>query len=440
MIHVVGWEGPPGAAAFRAVLAAQTGLELADGVPRDAATAVVVVGPTPDIPLLEHVAVEHPGRVIVLTPADGSPVDPWALFAAGAADVIEASEAAVPEVAARIARWHLVDDLVGRVRTGIIGSSPALEQTLRTVVEAARFTEHAILLAGASGTGKELLARLVHTVRRTQREVGGELVLLDCSTVVPDLAGSEFFGHERGAYTGAVGPREGAFARADGGTLFLDEIGELPLHLQPELLRVVQEGMYKRVGGNTWRRTSFGLVCATHRELPKEVADGRFREDLYFRISAWTCRVPDLDERRADILPLARHFLREAGVRVPLSDGVCRYLNERSYPGNIRELRQLMGRIAGRHAGDGPVTLGDLPLEDRPPPPRSTSWPDDGLRRSVHEALRAAVPLEAIKRAAAETAVELALERCGGRTADAAALLGVSPRALQQRRAKRPTS
>src|SRR4029450_9990071 len=125
--------------------------------------------------------------------------------------------------------------------------------------------------------------------------------------VVLSLSGSEFFGHEKGAFTGAVAAREGAFAMADGGTLFLDEVGELPPPLQAELLRVIQEGMYKRVGSNVWRRTNFRLLCATNRSLLDPSTEGLFRRDLYHRIAAWTCHLPSLRERADDIPILARH-------------------------------------------------------------------------------------------------------------------------------------
>src|SRR5262249_44123862 len=153
----------------------------------------------------------------------------------------------------------------------------------------------------------ELLARLIHELNAATKE--RSLVVVDCTTIVPELSGSEFFGHERGAFTGAVAARDGAFALADGGTLFLDEIGELPSHLQAQLLRVIEEGTYKRVGGNAWQRTNFRLVCATNRDLPRLVEAGKFRGDLYFRIASWVFRIPPLSERIEDILPLARHFL-----------------------------------------------------------------------------------------------------------------------------------
>src|SRR5262249_38330331 len=161
----------------------------------------------------------------------------------GAGDVLTADRPA--EIAARLERWNEVDRMVQSplVRRNLVGNSPAWIATLREIVEAAAFSDASLLLLGESGTGKEQLSPLVHTL--DARLPKGELVILDCTTVVADLSGSEFFGHERGAFTGAAGSREGAFALADGGTLFLDEVGELPPALQAQLLRVVQEGTFK---------------------------------------------------------------------------------------------------------------------------------------------------------------------------------------------------
>src|SRR5262249_683962 len=150
---------------------------------------------------------------------------------------------------------------------------------------------------GESGTGKELIARLIHDL--DSRPGKPPLVVVDCTTIVPGLSGSEFFGHERGAFTGAINTRDGAFALANGGTLFLDEIGELPQPMQAELLRVIQERKYKRVGSNAWQHTDFRLVSATNMDLESGVAKGAFRGDLYYRIAGWVCRTPPLRERKA---------------------------------------------------------------------------------------------------------------------------------------------
>lgn len=174
----------------------------------------------------------------------------WRLLRSGASDVFawDHSDNPASEIAARFERWEAVDDILGSDLVGdnLIGRNPVWISVLRQTIEVANFTDASIMVCGESGTGKELVARLIHTL--DARRKNHDLVILDCTTIVPELSGSEFFGHERGAFTGAVISRDGAFALADGGTLFLDEVGDLPLALQAELLRVVQERTYKRVG------------------------------------------------------------------------------------------------------------------------------------------------------------------------------------------------
>jgi DNA-binding NtrC family response regulator len=239
-------------------------------------------------PLYAHVRdVSREGAVRILAIARSSralaPGVGWRLLQAGASDVVDWEGDAEPAetVRRRLDRWQAVDKTLAGplVRDHLIGESAGWRSLLRQVVEIACFTDASVLVTGESGTGKELIARLIHTLDR--RPDKRELVVLDCTTVVPELAGSEFFGHERGAFTGAVASRDGAFVLADGGTLFLDEVGELPLPLQGQLLRAVQEHMVKRVGGNTWRRSEFRLVCATNRDLVAEVRRGAFRSDFY---------------------------------------------------------------------------------------------------------------------------------------------------------------
>jgi transcriptional regulator with GAF, ATPase, and Fis domain len=218
-------------------------------------------------------------------------------------------------------------------------------QTLARAVEVACYSEAAILLTGESGTGKELIARFVHDVSGNAMR---PFEIVDCTTINSELAGSELFGHERGAFTGAHSARDGAAARADGGTLFLDEIGDLPAALQPQLLRVLQERTYRRVGGNAWLRANFRLVVATHRDLTERVRCGRFRADLYHRVAAIPLVLPPLRDRVEDILLLTRHFLVAAAAprkAPPLDRSVEDFLLARYYPGNVRELRQLSLRL-----------------------------------------------------------------------------------------------
>jgi len=367
----------------------------------------------------------------------------WSLLDAGASDVIvwDDPDKRAGEIALRLRRWKEIDEILESpiVSENLVGNSHAWRRALRQIVEMGCFTDASVLLAGESGTGKELAARLIHTLDRRANK--GELVVLDCTTIVPGLAGSEFFGHERGAFTGAVTSRDGAFALADGGTLFLDEVSELPPELQAQLLRVVQEKCFKRVGGNNWRKSEFRLICATNRDLMEEVRAGRFRHDLYYRIAAWECRLPALRQRSEDILPLARHFmgLMDTGGNPPVLDkAVEAFLLGRKYPGNVRDLRQLVGRIMYRHVGKGPVTVGDIPPEERPAPyPGSGHWCDEPFEKAIRKAVFLGAGMKEIGRAAEDTAVDIVVDAENGNLQRAARRLGVTDRALQLRRANR---
>src|SRR3954447_3716743 len=378
---------------------------------------------------------------VALEPASLARSEGWDVLHAGAADVfaLEGAAATASAIAARFRRWSAVDALLEApvVTRNLVGENPRWRTFLRRVVEIARFSASPVLVRGESGTGKELVARLIHVL--DPRADKRELVILDCSTVVPELSGSEFFGHERGAYTGASAARDGAFALADGGTLFLDEVGELPLRLQAELLRVVQEGTYKRVGGNTWQRTRFRLVCATHRDLEQEMMAGRFRSAFYYRLAAWSCTLPPLHERRDDIPELARHFLQLhfKGDAPAMSDAVLELLMSRGYAGNVRDLRHLGDRIAYRHAGNGPITLGDVPEEERPATNKPPApWAaGDLFEQAAQMALLCGMGMKDIGAAAADASVRLALDLEKGNVGRAAERLGITDRALQKRRA-----
>lgn len=381
------------------------------------------------------------GQTLAVALCELPSADAWKLLESGASDVLDrlSSPLWAQQVAARVERWNAVETIVASplVRNNLVGVSRAWKSVLRQVAEVARFTESSILIVGESGTGKELMARLIHTL--DPRAGKRDLVVLDCTTIVPELAGSEFFGHEKGAFTGATATREGAFALANGGTLFLDEVGELPVGLQCQLLRVIQERSFKKVGSNTWEQTHFRLVCATNRDLCRAVENGEFRHDLYYRIANWVCRLPPLRERSEDILPLARHFLKEcfSDGRCPELDGaVCDYLLKRGYPGNVRELKQLVSRISHRHVGDGPVTVGDIPEDERPIGlDAAADWRGHRFEQVIRHALAAGVGLKELREAAVETAINIALDEEGGNLQRAARKLGVTDRALQMRRA-----
>ena len=361
----------------------------------------------------------------------------WELLRAGAADVFSLRDPAgsARQVAERLRRWRTIDELVDcrHVREFLVGGSLAWQAVLRDTVEVARFTDAAVLITGESGTGKERVAQLIHEL--DPRPNKKQLVVLDCSTVVPSLSGSEFFGHEKGAFTGAAAAREGAFELADGGTLFLDEVGELPVTLQAELLRVIQEGTFKRVGSNTWRKSTFRLVCATNRDLATEQARGTFRNDFYYRIADCTLHLPSLRDRTEDILPLFQHFFSQVHPdRKPpeLAGAVRELLVSRAYPGNVRDLRSLALRILHRHLGAGFVTVGDIPDQERPAPERPTaSWPDHRFEESIRRSLALGATLEDITSATADVATRLAVARAGGDLQRAARSLGVPDRTVR---------
>lgn len=404
---------------------------------------IVVVGASWDGRLGDLLKRSRGGLERILVVVSGDEVGRerwWQLLAAGASDVVgwDCVESTSRAVADRLTRWHETDRLVESpaVRNNLVGTSQVWVSLLREIVEVACYTDATILITGESGTGKELIARLIHTLDR--RPDKRDLVVLDCTTVVPELAGSEFFGHERGSYTGATGPREGAFALADGGTLFLDEVGELPLPLQAQLLRAVQERTYKRVGGNTWQTTRFRLVSATNRQLAGEIEQGRFRRDLYHRLATWICRVPSLRERSADILPLAEHFLASflPGKTCSFDAAVRDYLIHRDYPGNVRDLRQLVQRMCARHVGDGPITAGNVPADDRPALPVEWDWRTGAFEQGVRRALTAGAGLRDIARGAEDLAVDIVVGEEGGNLQRAATRLGVTDRTLQLRRAE----
>lgn len=257
---------------------------------------------------------------------------------------------------------------------GIIGRTAAVQKTLRQVSLVAP-TDATVMITGESGTGKELIARAIHEAsQRSDRP----LIRVNCAAIPRELFESEFFGHVRGAFTGALRDRVGRFELADGGTLFLDEVGEIPLELQGKLLRVLQEGHFERVGEERTRAVNVRVIAATNRELKQEVKQGRFREDLYFRLNVFPVETVPLRDRREDIPLLAQHFLSSEGKSLKsdlrLSEGDVRRLMQYDWPGNVRELQNVIERAAilaqnGRLRIDLPIqqTGAELPAASRRP-------------------------------------------------------------------------
>ncbi len=313
-----------------------------------------------------------------------------------------------------------------RHHQGIIGHSPAIAATLRQV-DLVAGTDATVLITGESGTGKELIARAIHEAsRRSDRP----MIRVNCAAIPHALFESEFFGHAKGSFTGALRDRVGRFELADGGTLFLDEVGEIPLELQGKLLRVLQERSFERIGEARTRAVDVRVVAATNRDLRAEVRAGRFREDLYFRLNVFPIEARPLRERPEDIPPIAQHLLTAAARRlnIPeprLSEGDVRRLCRYAWPGNVRELENVIERAAILSAR-GRLRL-DLPDEEpvrRPDPARPAAAPEG---RPATEAER-----RARDRAEIVAALALAGGRISGR-GGAAERLGLRPTTLASR-------
>jgi transcriptional regulator with GAF, ATPase, and Fis domain len=326
-------------------------------------------------------------------------------------------------------RDHLREEVREVLAFGdIIGDSPALKGVLRQVERVAP-TDASVLLLGESGTGKELIATAIHD-RSSRRDRA--LVRVNCASVHADLFESEFFGHVKGAFTGAVRDRTGRFQLADGGTLFLDEVGEIPPTLQAKLLRVLEEGQFERVGEEHTRRVDVRIIAATNRVLEREVEAGRFRQDLYYRLSLFPIELPPLRERKEDIALLASHFVRLASRRLNrpaplLTEMDVRALEQYDWPGNIRELAHVIERAViltdGRRLQlDQALTLArprsapeaSVPVSGSPSPLLT----DEEVRRLERENIRQAIA------------------RAGGKIygrGGAAELLGLKPTTLAYR-------
>jgi DNA-binding NtrC family response regulator len=288
-------------------------------------------------------------------------------------------------------------------------------RALRALVARAAASEGRVLVTGENGTGKELVARALHQGSRRKE---GPFVKLNCAAVPSELIESELFGHEKGAFTGAAAARRGKFELADGGTLLLDEVGDMPAAMQAKVLRVLQEGELERVGAQHAVRVDVRVVAATNKDLVAEVAAGRFREDLYYRLAVVLVHVPPLRERREDVPALADRFLAEAcerNGRRPMRFGRDAHavLQGHGWPGNVRELRNIVERVAilcdGPELGAAEVTS-VLPGAPRP---RASGAREGTFHEQVEQAEREII-LAALERAAdnvTEAARALALER-----------------------------
>ena len=296
----------------------------------------------------------------------------------------------------------------------IIGNAPVMQTIFKTVAQVAS-ARSSVLISGESGTGKELIAAAIH---QHSPRAKGAFVKLHCAALAETLLESELFGHERGAFTGAVGRREGRFHQAHGGTLFLDEIGEISPAVQVKLLRFLQEHEFERVGGNETVRVDVRVVAATNRDLKAEVARGRFREDLYYRLNVITIEMPSLRARPSDIPLLAAHFLKKYAaendkVIEGFSDDALRMLDSYGWPGNVRELENVIERAV--------VLCNEQRLTSAMLPPHLTPRTEPGGIRVPGSTLDEIEHYVILK----------TLEATGGSTSKAADLLGISVRKIQ---------
>jgi two-component system NtrC family response regulator len=378
--------------------------------------------------LLRNVKAVNPEIPFILVTAYGTVETAVQAMKDGAADYVtkpldlEELQLRIGRVGEQVRLQSAVRDLqahlIERHRLeGIIGESGRMQEVLALVKRVAP-SDATVLIRGESGTGKELIARALHF---NSPRAAGPLVTLNCAALPEQLLESELFGHERGAFTGAVAQRKGRFELADGGSIFLDEIGDLTPALQVKLLRVLQERQFERLGGTRTLAVNVRVLAATHRDLEGAIQAGTFREDLYYRLNVVTLQIPPLRERREDIPLLLDHFLRKfarknrrevAGLTAAARDALLRY----DYPGNVRELENIVERAVLLCRG-AVIDLEDLPVTLRP----GERGPADA------EVGRLPDLLAGIER----QAIRAALERHGGIQTQAAAELGISERVLR---------
>jgi DNA-binding NtrC family response regulator len=296
---------------------------------------------------------------------------------------------------------------------GAVGSSEAMQEVFDVLRKLAP-TDLSVTILGETGVGKDVLARAIHA---ESGRAGGPFAVFDCGAVAPNLIESELFGHDRGAFTGALAEHQGAFERAHGGTLFLDEIGELPLDLQPRLLRSLETRKVRRLGGARPRPVDVRVVAATNRDLEEEVGAGRFRRDLFFRLSSAVVRVPPLRERAGDIPALVADALAELGRPLQLAPGTLAALESYDWPGNVRELKNVIASAAAFADGATLEPRHLLFFRPKTRPPTLDSLPLAGRT------------LEMLERAA----IRQTLDQEGGNKTRTARALGIAPSTLYEK-------
>ncbi|WP_022977190.1 sigma-54-dependent transcriptional regulator [Nevskia ramosa] len=361
----------------------------------------------PDLPVILLTAWTQLAVAVELVKAGAADylAKPWddAKLLATVENLLELAEAAREATARRAERNRRREALAARFDLcGLVYAADATERVVTMACQIAR-SNAPVLITGPNGAGKERIAQIVHANSAVK---AAAFIAVNCGALPTELAEAELFGAEAGAYTGSTRPREGHFETAEGGTLFLDEIGNLPLSVQVKLLRVLESGDYQRLGSSRVRKARVRVLSATNSELPQMIREGRFREDLYYRLNVIELNLPPLTERMDDVDPLAEHFLRDSGA--VLSDEARELLHAHSWPGNVRELKNVLER-ARLFCQQGTIAPADLGLQVQP----------RAVARSLDDP--------------SKEAIEAALAKAGGMVSRAAQSLGLSRQALYRR-------
>ena len=393
--------------------------------------------------LLKRVVSDWPDIPVIMITAHGSVDSAVAALKAGAFDYVTKpfDQEELKKVIEKAARAHDLERQnvhapAEASGSPLVGESPAMKAIHEMVARVAD-SPSTILITGESGTGKGLIAQELHRLSSRRDKA---LIKVNCAAIPKDLVESELFGYEKGAFTGAVGSKPGRFELADGGTLFLDEIGEIPAEIQVKLLRALQESEFERVGGVRTLRVDVRLIAATNRDLKALIAEGRFREDLFYRLAVVPMELPPLRERRADIPILVSHFIEKFNLRLGkrvegIDPEAMQVLQSYGWPGNIRELENLMERSV--LFADGPIieaaqlpdSLREQTAPTAPPIPIAPVGPLGAIASPVGASMK-----EIVRQAQAELERELiarALEETGGNVTRAAKRLQISRKSLQ---------
>ncbi|PIV21860.1 MAG: hypothetical protein COS40_06710 [Deltaproteobacteria bacterium CG03_land_8_20_14_0_80_45_14] len=414
---------------------AEKGLTLLRENPADILITDLKLPDMDGIQVLEEVKTMNPDTQVIMITAYGSIDSAVTAMKAGASDYLT-KPFAMDElllIIKRLLRMRQLEEenisLRKRVEErygleGLVGKSPQMLK-IYDLIETVSQTDTTVLINGESGTGKELVANAIHF--RSLRK-NGPFIKVNCAALPETLLESELFGHEKGAFTGALKQRKGRFEMADGGTLFLDEIGDISFGVQVKLLRVLQERQFERVGGNETLSVDVRLICATQRDLKEEIQKGTFREDLYYRLNVVPVILPPLRERREDILLLADHFVDRFSKKmgkeiVGLSKDAKTLLLRYPYPGNIRELENMVERAAALIKGKV-IQAEDLPEE---------ICGGETPVRNICEKIRASKPLSSATRFFEKEYIQSVLEKTKGKKGQAAEILGISRKTLWEK-------